>query len=354
MTWTRKKKWAKWWIGLGLGAILTAAIVGQMVATTPKVEAYVYAQPPIPHSIEGQSDCLACHSSGGVKAVPASHTEFPNQLCTSCHKPAAQKPAPTPTPTATAPPAGVPPTQEPQAMPTSTALAPLTEATPESTPTPEATPTPASTPVLLGGSESLCLACHKNSGLSMSFRNGEPLSLYVDYSAFKSSVHGASLSCTNCHIDRTSYPHPSLDATGKREYELISSRICLKCHAAVSRSPNEAITDRFHAKVQRIDRERAPTCIDCHSPNGNGHDIAPVEVARESMYQRCARCHKDANESFALAITGHEDPSSASSPIEFFMDRFFFILTTVVLAFGIVHVELDLLRWFANRRKDGR
>jgi hypothetical protein len=67
----------------------------------------------------------------------------------------------------------------------------------------------------------------------------------------------------------------------------------------------------------------------------------------------CAKCHPGADESFTSGWMGHEEPSPAWFPVVFFTERFLFFLTTTVVAFGILHVELDLLRWFVNRRKQG-
>ncbi len=53
---------------------------------------------------------------------------------------------------------------------------------------------------------------------------------------------------------------------------------------------------------------------------------------------------------------GHEEPSPSWFPIVYIAERFLFYLTTTVVAFGIIHVELDLLRWFhtGRKKKDGQ
>ena len=40
-----------------------------------------------PHTLEGRTDCLMCHTSGD-HAVPADHDGRTNDTCTTCHKPA--------------------------------------------------------------------------------------------------------------------------------------------------------------------------------------------------------------------------------------------------------------------------
>lgn len=44
---------------------------------------------PIPHSVEGRTDCLMCHATGiaGAQAVPADHAGRANATCQLCHKP---------------------------------------------------------------------------------------------------------------------------------------------------------------------------------------------------------------------------------------------------------------------------
>lgn len=47
----------------------------------------VVAPPNIPHSVEGRSDCLACHSAKGIKPFPQNHEGRTSETCTACHKP---------------------------------------------------------------------------------------------------------------------------------------------------------------------------------------------------------------------------------------------------------------------------
>lgn len=44
--------------------------------------------PMVPHSLEGRSECLACHQSGalGAKVVPADHAGRVSNVCLLCHK----------------------------------------------------------------------------------------------------------------------------------------------------------------------------------------------------------------------------------------------------------------------------
>jgi ubiquinol-cytochrome c reductase cytochrome b subunit len=44
--------------------------------------------PPVPHSLEGRSTCLACHETGigGAPRVPSDHSGRGNDVCLSCHQ----------------------------------------------------------------------------------------------------------------------------------------------------------------------------------------------------------------------------------------------------------------------------
>ena len=62
----------------------------------------------IPHSLAGRERCLGCHAVGGYKPAPADHAGRDNDLCQACHKPATGVVAPTPAP-GTQPPAAIAP-----------------------------------------------------------------------------------------------------------------------------------------------------------------------------------------------------------------------------------------------------
>lgn len=118
--------------------------------------------PNIPHTLEGRSDCLLCHSS----TLPQSHVGRTSETCTLCHQPgvvatptATPKPTATPSPTATA-------TPVPTVAPGEPTPTPAPTSTPTATPTvtPVPTPTAASQeppkiPHTLEG-RSNCTTCH--------------------------------------------------------------------------------------------------------------------------------------------------------------------------------------------------
>jgi len=57
------------------------------------------AQPPVPHSLEGRDDCLACHQTGvgGAPRVAADHVGRANETCGQCHQPVGVEPTALPT-----------------------------------------------------------------------------------------------------------------------------------------------------------------------------------------------------------------------------------------------------------------
>jgi hypothetical protein len=99
---------------------------------------------------------------------------------------------------------------------------------------------------------------------------------------------------------------------------------------------------------------KAPNCVDCHGAYGVQRVHAAEGALTEAKFANaCAQCHAGATESFASGWMGHEEASPSWFPFVFVTERFLFFLTISVVAFGILHVELDLLRWLVRRRKDG-
>lgn len=398
------------------------------------------APPPIKHPVADPAGCLQCHGPAGPKPLPASHNGRGVETCTMCHKPA---------------------TDAGQAA--SGAL----EATPsqEGEKTAEGSAPKESSQTSTGGenASSNCLTCHGQVGATVKLESGEELSIYVDASALSQSVHGGTLGCTDCHKDKTGYPHNKLEATTVRAYASAGSAICSSCHqsereaysqsvhgqmSAAGRTDaascadchtahavkkgveisyefsicakcHQNVTDSYkssvHGTLALSGNKDAATCVDCHTTTGTAHGLqsgsdpdaasAPENVAQTcgachpkaletystsfhgkamrlgvthsaatcvdchgaygvqrvhgpeaplddaKVASACAKCHEGADENFAKGWMGHEEASPNWFPAVFFTERFLFFLTTAVVAFGVVHVELDLLRWFTTGRK---
>lgn len=41
---------------------------------------------PIPHGLEGRSDCTSCHETGGMMPFPEDHTGLDTDTCLNCHR----------------------------------------------------------------------------------------------------------------------------------------------------------------------------------------------------------------------------------------------------------------------------
>ena len=79
-------------------------------------------------------------------------------------------------------------------------------------------------------------------------------------------------------------------------------------------------------------------------------DVLRRGQERYNIY--CRPCHDGAGTSFLKALS-HQAPSPSHLPLEYFAGRFLTVLAASSLAFGIIHVELDLLRWLVRRWRHG-
>ena len=86
-----------------LGAVLVLAL--GMLFLLPLLPPQLWgglrggAQPPVPHSVEGRDDCLACHQTGvgGARRLAADHVGRDNGTCDQCHQPVGVEPMALPT-----------------------------------------------------------------------------------------------------------------------------------------------------------------------------------------------------------------------------------------------------------------
>ena len=123
-----------------------------------------------------------------------------------------------------------------------------------------------------------CLACHSDPTLTTADGNGATVSLYVDESKLKHSIHGRVFTCVDCHKDVTSLTHETPP-------QKVS---CSQCHT----DAGQAYAHSVHAKVDASGKVPA-SCQDCH---GNVHQIegagdpnSPINHA--NIPATCGRCH---------------------------------------------------------------
>jgi cytochrome b subunit of formate dehydrogenase/nitrate/TMAO reductase-like tetraheme cytochrome c subunit len=122
-----------------------------------------------------------------------------------------------------------------------------------------------------------CLACHSDATLTTEV-NGKQVSLYVDESKMKQSIHGGMFACVDCHKDVKGLVH---ETTPKKI-------TCAECHA----DAQQAYAHSLHSKA-KPGAAPAANCQDCH---GGAHEIlaasdAKSPVNHDNIPTTCGRCH---------------------------------------------------------------
>jgi predicted CXXCH cytochrome family protein len=154
-----------------------------------------------------------------------------------------------------------------------------------------------------------CLACHSDPALTLALPTGEVRSMAVDGEAFARSVHGARLSCTDCHSGHGDYPHPERAYRTLGEYRAPFRETCKSCHF----ENYTRMVDSVHYKMLPQDDPRAPSCADCHG----SHEIVPPGRPRAALSQTCARCHRGVYDTYARSVHGRAllEQASADAPV---------------------------------------
>lgn len=193
-------------------------------------------------------------------------------------------------------------------------------------------------PARIDPPDALCLACHRNEGLSVQEDGEERALAAVRAKTLKASAHSKH-TCVSCHREQSVIPHDLQDAVRTED----RNAGCARCHAGAY----EGFLHSPHGTMVRLEDRRAPACTSCH---GEAHQVQPLdEWSSDERAAACGECHDGAGPSFLNALS-HEEPSASFRPIPYFAGRFLILLTAGVLAFGIIHVELDILRWLASHR----
>jgi hypothetical protein len=154
-----------------------------------------------------------------------------------------------------------------------------------------------------------CLTCHRNR-ITMSMKNGDTLSVYVDDSAIKNSVH-AGLQCTECHTAFSKSAHPARSFSSRRDYTVASSETCWKCHDEAYKEYEMSV----HLDRLKAGDRKAPACTDCHGD----HSVASTKLDKNIGLSSCNKCHGDMNRSYVAGIhgkarmSGNEKAPSCSS-----------------------------------------
>jgi predicted CXXCH cytochrome family protein len=110
-------------------------------------------------------------------------------------------------------------------------------------------------------------------------------------------VHGEQrLQCTACHTDIEGYPHPPLEVTSVRSYQLVQYQTCKQCHQTVY----EQSLDSVHARELAGGNRQAPVCTDCHG----AHDTQPPDRPRTKIPQTCSKCHSTIYNEYLDSVHG--------------------------------------------------
>lgn len=145
-----------------------------------------------------------------------------------------------------------------------------------------------------------CLGCHSVPGQTMSFPNGDVVSITIDQVALHDSVHGANnswdeLACTDCHVDYT-YPHEEVTAATARQYELEKNQSCATCHE----TQHQGAMMSVHQEALEDGNEDSAVCTDCHG----AHDTPVPNEPRSRISNVCEQCHSTIHAEYAESVHG--------------------------------------------------
>lgn len=142
-----------------------------------------------------------------------------------------------------------------------------------------------------------CLACHSIPNREIELTNGDKLNLHVDAATFRNSVHGQqNFPCTACHTNISGFPHQSLIAFDRRDYQLDRYSVCRKCHP----DQYESTLDSMHTQALAGGNRSAAMCTDCHG----AHDITDPTTPRQQISLTCSKCHSSIYEQYKESVHG--------------------------------------------------
>lgn len=142
-----------------------------------------------------------------------------------------------------------------------------------------------------------CQGCHAEEPAdAIRFLDGELWSVHVNPQTVLDSVHGAEVSCQDCHRDQKKHPHDPANYLNARDFRVAMSKTCNRCHYAHFTRLEESVHQKQLAKGD-VD---APTCVDCHG----AHDIQKPGSLRAGVSERCGSCHEDVVKKYAASVHG--------------------------------------------------
>lgn len=145
-----------------------------------------------------------------------------------------------------------------------------------------------------------CIGCHSPPGQTMTFPNGDTVSISVHPDDLNASVHGADnnwqeLACNDCHQDYD-LPHSPLQAESARAYTIQQSELCARCHE----TQHDGQMDSSHARALAEGNLDAATCVDCHG----AHTTPVPNEPRSRISETCRQCHSAIFDEYAESVHG--------------------------------------------------
>ncbi|HXX58826.1 MAG TPA: cytochrome c3 family protein [Thermodesulfovibrionales bacterium] len=155
--------------------------------------------------------------------------------------------------------------------------------------------------------EQYCLKCHGHA-LSMEFKNGETVSLYLDSGLLNTSVH-RKLSCSDCHFGFSDSQHPQRNFKSARAFSVANAETCRRCHFDKYTKTAESI----HYLMLSQGNLNAPVCTDCHG----FHTMPQFAKERRLIARRCQKCHPGIYDIYAKSVHGKAllDDASQDVPV---------------------------------------
>jgi predicted CXXCH cytochrome family protein len=140
--------------------------------------------------------------------------------------------------------------------------------------------------------DNYCMTCHIDENLHK-VKNGETVSLTVDYKSFKNSAHKDN-SCIKCHTNISVSKKPVCLDSGPVD--------CSTCHA-------QEVADyklSYHGQLFAEQNDVAPYCTDCHGKHDTKFKSNPLsKTFRKNIPELCASCHREGNKA-AERYTGSQ------------------------------------------------
>lgn len=179
-----------------------------------------------------------------------------------------------------------------------------------------------------------CYQCHQQSGLTITLPSSETLNLAVFEGDYDGSVHGESgVSCRNCHLNITDFPHPDVIAATREAFTLELAGSCEVCH----KDHYTKVGDELHEEIGGL------ACSNCHDPHTTGTGDVAAEVSLN-----CAECHAEPTTIPAEGIHAAPELPERSESVSGLM---ILGIAGGALVFFVVLVWLATVTWRSARQK---